>query len=55
VLDILDNKINPDTVLRFSDYSKGSAIDMRLDSLSLKEEERRKEKQQRWLQKRGLK
>jgi hypothetical protein len=55
VLDILDNKINPDTVRRFSDYSKGSAIDVRLDSLSLKEEERRKEKQQMWMQKKGLK
>jgi hypothetical protein len=54
VLNILDNKLDPDTVLRFSDYSKGSAIDMRLDSLSLKEEERRKEKQRQWLQRKGL-
>jgi creatinine amidohydrolase/Fe(II)-dependent formamide hydrolase-like protein len=55
VLDILDNRINLDTVLRFSDYSKGSAIDVTLDSLSLGEEERRKEKQQAWLQQNGLK
>lgn len=55
VLDIMDNKINPDTVLRFGDYSKGSPIDVRLDSLSLQEEMKRKEKQQTWLQKKGLK
>ena len=55
VLDILDNKLNPDTVLRFSEYSKGSAIEVRLDSLSLAEENRRKEKQQAWLRKQGLK
>ncbi|HEY0039336.1 MAG TPA: creatininase family protein, partial [Flavisolibacter sp.] len=55
VLDILDNKINADTVLRFSDYSKGSPVDVVLDSLSLQEERRRKEKQIIWLQKKGLK
>ncbi len=55
VLDILDNKLNPDTVLRFSEYSKSSAIDVRLDSLSLKEEERRKEIQQTWLRRKRLK
>ena len=55
VLDILDNRLNPDTVLRFADYSKGSEIEVRLDSLSLKEEKRREVKQQAWLQQRGLK
>lgn len=55
VLDVLDNKINLDTVVRFSDYSKQSIIDVMLDSLSLKEEERRKEKHQEWLEKKGIK
>jgi creatinine amidohydrolase/Fe(II)-dependent formamide hydrolase-like protein len=54
VLDILDNRLNPDTVLRLGDYSKGSEIEVKLDSLSLKEEKRREVKQQAWLQKRGL-
>jgi len=55
VMDILDNKINPDTILRFGNYSKGSPIDVTLDSLSLKEEQRRKEKQTTWLQKKKIK
>jgi creatinine amidohydrolase/Fe(II)-dependent formamide hydrolase-like protein len=55
VLDILDNKINVDTVQRFGDYLKQSKMDVVLDSLSLKEEQRRKEKQTTWLQKKGLK
>jgi creatinine amidohydrolase len=55
VLDILDNKINLDTVVRFGDYSKQSKIDILLDSLSFKEEQRRKEKLLLWLEKRGLK
>jgi predicted nucleotidyltransferase len=55
VLDILDNKINLDTVVRFGDYSKQSKIDVMLDSPSHKEEQRRKEKQLAWLEKRGLK
>ncbi|HVG40702.1 MAG TPA: creatininase family protein [Chitinophagaceae bacterium] len=55
VLDILDNKINLDTVVRFGDYSKGSKIDVLLDSLSLQEEQSRKAKQQSWLQKKGMK
>src|SRR5690349_10527912 len=38
VLDILDGKMNPDTVQRFGDYIKDSKIDAVLDSLSLKEE-----------------
>ena len=55
VIDILDNKINLDTVVRFGDYSKQSNLDVMLDSLSLKEEQRRKAKQLSWLQKKGLK
>jgi hypothetical protein len=55
VLDILDNKISPDTVLRFGDSSKDSLIDVMLDSLSLREEQRRKEKQVDWLLKKKLK
>lgn len=54
-LDILDNKINLDTVKRFGDYSKESKMDVLLDSLSLKEEQRRKEKQLIWLKGKGLK
>jgi hypothetical protein len=54
-LDILDNKINLDTVQRFGDYSKESKLDLMLDSLSLKEEQRRKEKQLMWLKSKGLK
>jgi hypothetical protein len=50
-MDILDNKINADTLLPFSDYSKDSPIDVMLDSLSLQEEQRRKQKQSMWLQK----
>jgi creatinine amidohydrolase len=55
VLDILDNKLDLDTVVRFGDYSKQSKIDVMLDSLSLKEEQRRKKKQLSWLEKSGLK
>lgn len=54
VLDVLDNKINLDTIQRFGEYIKQSKMDVLLDSLSLKEEQRRKEKQQSWLQKKGL-
>ncbi len=54
-LDILDNKINLDTVQRFGDYSKESKMDVMLDSLSLKEEQKRKEKQGMWLKNKGLK
>jgi creatinine amidohydrolase/Fe(II)-dependent formamide hydrolase-like protein len=54
-LDILDNKINLDTVRRFGDYSKESKMDVLLDSLSLKEEQRRKENQLIWLKGKGLK
>ena len=54
-LDILDNKINLDTIQRFGDYIKKSKMDVLLDSLSLKEEQRRKEKQLMWLKSKGLK
>jgi len=53
-LDILDNKINLDTIQRFGDYIKESKIDVMLDSLSLKEEQRRKEKQLMWLKSKGM-
>ena len=54
VLDILDNKVNPDTLLRFSDYSKGDKTDAMLDMLSLQAEERQEQKQKAWLLKKGL-
>ena len=54
-LDILDNKINIDTIVRFGDYIKQSKMDVLLDSLSLKEEKRRNEKQLLWLKNKGLK
>jgi hypothetical protein len=54
-LDILDNKINLDTIQRFGDYIKESKMDVMLDSLSLREEQRRKEKQLMWLKSKGLK
>ncbi len=54
-LDILDNKINLDTVKRFGNYMKESKMDVMLDSLSLKEEQGRTEKQLMWLKGKGLK
>jgi creatinine amidohydrolase/Fe(II)-dependent formamide hydrolase-like protein len=53
-LDILDNKINPDTLKRFGDFIKESKPDVFLDSLSLKEEQQRKAKQMEWLKLKGL-
>lgn len=55
VLDVLDNKINIDSVIRFGDYIKQSKVDILLDSLSLNEEKKRSEKQLLWLKKKGLK
>jgi creatinine amidohydrolase/Fe(II)-dependent formamide hydrolase-like protein len=55
VLDILDDKINIDTVVRFADYIKQSKTDVLLDSLSLQEEKKRKDRQLSWLKKKGLK
>jgi creatinine amidohydrolase/Fe(II)-dependent formamide hydrolase-like protein len=48
-LDILDGKIDADTVERFGDFMKQSKEDIMLDSLSLKEEVRRKTKQTAWI------
>jgi hypothetical protein len=53
-LDMLDGRLNPDTVQRFGDYSKENKTDAILDSLSLKEEQRRKDKQESWLRNKGL-
>lgn len=53
-LDILNNKINPDTLPRFGDFMKQSKPDVLLDSLSLKEEQRRKENQEQWLKSKRL-
>ena len=51
VFDILNNKINIDTIPRFADVMKESAPDVELDNLSLKEENRRKAIQAEWLKK----
>lgn len=53
VLGILSKKINPDTVQRFEDEMKNSDPDVLLDKLSLLEENKRKQKQEQWLQKNG--
>jgi creatinine amidohydrolase/Fe(II)-dependent formamide hydrolase-like protein len=55
VLEILDGKINLDTVVRFGDYMKQSEVDVMLDSLSLQEEKKRNERQLSWLRKNKLK
>lgn len=55
VFDILDNKINIDTIPKFGDVMKQSEPDAALDKLSLKEDERRKEVQTKWLVLKGLK
>jgi creatinine amidohydrolase/Fe(II)-dependent formamide hydrolase-like protein len=52
---ILDNRIDPDTLQRFSDLMKQSEVDVALDKLSLQEEERRKKIQAEWLLQKGLK
>ena len=53
-LDMLDGRLNPDTLQHFGDYSKENKTDAILDSLSLKEEQRRKDKQESWLRNKGL-
>jgi creatinine amidohydrolase len=55
VFGILDNSINPDNLQRFGDAMKESPEDALLDSLSLLEENRRKNIQENWLKKMGLK
>jgi creatinine amidohydrolase len=51
VMDIIDNKINPDTISKFGDIMKQSPVDVMLDSLSNIEERRRKALQINWLNK----
>lgn len=55
VFDILNNKIDIDTIPRFGDFMMQSKSDVDLDSLSLKEEQRRKEIQTKWIMKKGFK
>ena len=55
VMDIIDNKINPDTILKFGNIMKQSPVDVMLDSLSDMEEQRRKIIQTSWLNKKGFK
>ena len=55
VFDILNNKINIDTVTRFGDIMKQSTPDVALDKLSLQEEQKRKEVQLKWLNLKGFK
>lgn len=54
VLGIIDGKINADTIQRFDDFIKESKADVMLDSLSLKEESKRKALQETWLRKKGF-
>jgi creatinine amidohydrolase/Fe(II)-dependent formamide hydrolase-like protein len=54
VLNIIDNKINPDTISKFGNIMKQSPIDVMLDSLSNIEEQRRKSMQTIWLNKMKL-
>ncbi|HEV8080860.1 MAG TPA: creatininase family protein [Chitinophagaceae bacterium] len=49
VFDILNNKINIDTVFRFGDFMQQSKPDVALDKLSLQEEQKRKNMQIKWL------
>jgi hypothetical protein len=54
VLGIIDVKINADTIQRFGDFIKESKADVMPDSLSLKEESKRKALQETWLRKKGF-
>ena len=55
VMNIIDNKINPDTISKFGNTMKQSPVDVMLDSLSNIEEQRRKSTQTIWLNKKRLK
>lgn len=55
VMNIIENKVNPDTILKFGNLMKESAVDVMLDSLSNIEEQRRKAIQTSWLNKKKLK
>ena len=54
VFDILNDKIKIDTIPRFGDIMKSSEPDVMLDNLSLKEEQRRKDIQTKWLKQKSL-
>lgn len=54
VMNIIDNKINPDTILKFGNIMNQSPVDVMLDSLSNMEELRRKAIQKNWLHKNML-
>ena len=54
VMDIIDNKINPDTLSKFGDIMKQSPVDLVLDNLTNIEEQRRKTIQTNWLYKNKL-
>lgn len=55
ILNIIDNKINPDTISKFGNIMKESPVDVMLDSLSNIEEQRRRTIQTNWLNKKKLK
>ena len=54
VMNIIDNKINADTIFKFGNVMKQSPVDVMLDSLSNIEEQRRKTIQASWLNKKGF-
>ena len=54
VMNIIDNKINPDTISKFGNIMKQSPVDVMLDSLTNIEEQRRKRKQTIWLNNKSL-
>jgi hypothetical protein len=54
VMNIIDNKINSDTIAKFGNIMKQSLMDVMLDSLAIEEEQRRKSIQMRWLHKKGF-
>ncbi len=54
VMNIIDNKINADTISKFENVMKQSPVDVMLDSLSNIEEQRRKTIQASWLNKKGF-
>jgi creatinine amidohydrolase len=54
VIDIIENRVNPDTIPRFGNLIKQSPVDVMLDSLSKIEEQKRRTIQTNWLSKKGL-
>jgi creatinine amidohydrolase/Fe(II)-dependent formamide hydrolase-like protein len=53
VLDVLDGRVNPDTVERFGDVMKQEAIDRMIDRVTLQHENQQKTTQEAWLRKNG--